>query len=56
MTPCHYRTECDDVDCIYGHRCPQNKPHKPDCFYKTDCRFSGWGHGIDETIVKRQMK
>lgn len=52
MTACHNRTDCDDIGCIYGHRCPQNKPDRKDCYYKGDCRFTGWGHGIDETVVK----
>lgn len=52
MTACHNRTDCDDIGCIYGHRCPQNKPDKKDCYYKESCRFEGWGHGIDETVVR----
>ncbi|ETN41849.1 uncharacterized protein HMPREF1541_03788 [Cyphellophora europaea CBS 101466] len=52
MTPCYYRTDCDDADCIYGHRCPQSKPGEPGCYYGEDCRFYGWGHGIDTRIVK----
>lgn len=52
MTPCYYKLDCDDPSCIYGHRCPQNKPGKKDCFFKDDCRFVGWGHGIDEQVVK----
>ncbi|KAK5080140.1 hypothetical protein LTR70_008939 [Exophiala xenobiotica] len=54
MTPCYYKTECDDPACIYGHRCPQSKPDKKDCYYKSDCRFVGWGHGIDTKVVKIQ--
>jgi hypothetical protein len=52
MTPCYYQTECDDPKCIYGHRCPQSKPGEKDCWYKEDCRFWGWGHGIDTKVVK----
>lgn len=55
MTPCYYKTECDDPDCIYGHRCPQNKADKKDCYYQSDCRFTGWGHGIDTKVVKTQQ-
>ena len=54
MTPCYYKTECDEPACIYGHRCPQSKPDKKDCYYKADCRFVGWGHGIDVNVVKIQ--
>ncbi|KAL9623362.1 MAG: hypothetical protein Q9160_002255 [Pyrenula sp. 1 TL-2023] len=52
MTPCHARTECENPRCIYGHRCPQNDPGRQDCYYRENCHFWGWGHGIDETVVK----
>jgi hypothetical protein len=52
MTPCYYRTDCDDPDCIYGHRCPQSKPDEPGCYYGENCRFFGWGHGIDTRVCK----
>jgi hypothetical protein len=52
MTPCHYKTECDDVKCIYGHRCPQSQPGEKECWYKEDCRFYGWGHGVDTRVCK----
>ena len=52
MTPCYYQTECEDAECIYGHRCPQSKPGESGCYYGKDCRFYGWGHGIDIRICK----
>ena len=52
MTPCYYMTECEDPKCIYGHRCPQSKPDDKDCWYKENCRFWDWGHGIDIRVVK----
>lgn len=52
MTPCYYRTNCTDAECIYGHRCPQSEPGKNSCYYGKDCRFHGWGHGIDTKITK----
>lgn len=52
MTPCYYRMDCSDPECIYGHRCPQNKPDEAGCWYGEDCRFFGWGHGIDTRVVK----
>lgn len=52
MTPCYYKMDCSDPDCIYGHRCPQNKPDDPGCWYGEDCRFYGWGHGIDTRVVR----
>lgn len=24
MTPCKFGSECDDLKCIYGHRCPND--------------------------------
>ncbi|KIV93379.1 hypothetical protein PV10_04594 [Exophiala mesophila] len=52
MTPCYYKMDCSDPECIYGHRCPQNKPDDGGCWYGPDCRFYGWGHGIDTRVVK----
>jgi hypothetical protein len=52
MTPCYYKMDCFDPECIYGHRCPQNKPDENGCWYGQDCRFHGWGHGIDTRVVK----
>lgn len=52
MTPCYYKMDCSDAECIYGHRCPQNKPDDAGCWYGEDCRFHGWGHGIDTLVVK----
>jgi hypothetical protein len=52
MTPCYFKTECDDPKCIYGHRCPQSHPNSKECWYKEDCRFAGWGHGIDTKICR----
>ena len=52
MTPCYYKLDCDDPECIYGHRCPQSEVGKYGCYYGEDCRFYGWGHGIDTRVVK----
>ncbi|EXJ55639.1 hypothetical protein A1O7_08568 [Cladophialophora yegresii CBS 114405] len=52
MTPCYYKMDCSDPECIYGHRCPQNKPDENGCWYGEDCRFYGWGHAIDTRVVK----
>lgn len=51
-TPCHYGLECDDPDCIYGHRCPQSEPGRKDCYWGSSCRFDTAAHGIDTNIVK----
>ncbi|KAI1611212.1 hypothetical protein EDD36DRAFT_315934 [Exophiala viscosa] len=52
MTPCYYKLDCSDPECIYGHRCPQNDPNKSDCWYGDACRFKDFGHGIDVRVVK----
>lgn len=52
MTPCRFGLECDDPDCIYGHRCPQSEPGKKTCFRGDSCRFEPVAHGIDTNIVK----
>ncbi|KAJ6144760.1 hypothetical protein N7470_008655 [Penicillium chermesinum] len=52
MTPCRFGLECDDPDCIYGHRCPQSEPGKKTCFRGDTCRFEPVAHGIDTNIVK----
>lgn len=52
MTPCRFGLECDDPECIYGHRCPQSEPGKKTCFRGDSCRFEQVAHGIDTNIVK----
>lgn len=52
MTPCRYGTECDDPECMYGHRCPHSEPGKSDCYWGSTCRFEPSAHGIDLNIVK----
>ena len=52
MTPCRFGLECDDPECIYGHRCPQSEPGKKTCFRGDNCRFEPIAHGIDTNIVK----
>ncbi|KAJ5098150.1 hypothetical protein N7532_005151 [Penicillium argentinense] len=52
MTPCRFGLECDDPECIYGHRCPQSEPGKKTCFRGDSCRFDPVAHGIDTNIVK----
>ena len=52
------QTNCDDPDCIYGHRCPA--PERKDgkissyaaaegknCIFGTDCRFPSEMHDHD---------
>ncbi|KAL2819127.1 hypothetical protein BJX63DRAFT_382445 [Aspergillus granulosus] len=52
MTPCRYGLECDDPECMYGHRCPQSEPGRKDCYWGSNCRFNTAAHGIDTNIVK----
>ncbi|KAJ5488724.1 hypothetical protein N7539_003614 [Penicillium diatomitis] len=52
MTPCRFGLECDDAECIYGHRCPQSEPGKKTCFRGDSCRFEPIAHGIDTNVVK----
>jgi hypothetical protein len=52
MTPCRYKFECDDPDCMYGHRCPHSEPGKKECVWGSTCRFEAAAHGVDTTIVK----
>ncbi|THC88446.1 hypothetical protein EYZ11_012109 [Aspergillus tanneri] len=52
MTPCRYGLDCDDPECIYGHRCPQSEPGRTGCYWGSNCRFSRAAHGVDINIVK----
>ncbi|KAL4923945.1 CCCH zinc finger protein [Aspergillus undulatus] len=52
MTPCRYGLECDDPECMYGHRCPQSEVGRKDCYWGSSCRFNTAAHGIDTNIVK----
>ncbi|KAH1438154.1 hypothetical protein KXX32_007908 [Aspergillus fumigatus] len=52
MTPCRYKFECDDPDCMYGHRCPHSEPGKRECVWGSTCRFDAAAHGVDTIIVK----
>lgn len=52
MTPCRFGLECDDPECMYGHRCPQSEPGRKDCYWGSSCRFEPAAHGIDTNIVK----
>ena len=52
MTPCRFGTECDDLGCIYGHRCPLSRPGSKDCHFGDNCRFDIDMHGVDTTVVR----
>ncbi|KAL1996492.1 hypothetical protein VTN49DRAFT_8092 [Thermomyces lanuginosus] len=50
--PCNTGPSCDDVRCIYGHRCPHSEFGKKECQWGSTCRFDPSMHGIDTTVVK----
>lgn len=59
LQPCNSGPNCDDVGCIYGHRCivavkrgMEDLKGVKNCFMLEDCRFDAAAHGIDTTIVK----
>jgi hypothetical protein len=62
MAACRNGSSCEDVKCIYGHRCQaparldKAKWHNADggktCIFGPDCVFPGELHNIDTTIVK----
>ncbi|KAG8530314.1 uncharacterized protein KY384_004816 [Bacidia gigantensis] len=51
MTPCKFGLECDDLKCIYGHRCPVDREGSKECKFGENCRFELESHGIDRRIV-----
>ncbi|KAF2258290.1 hypothetical protein CC78DRAFT_587336 [Lojkania enalia] len=57
MAPCQYGSSCQDIKCIYGHRCPAPeakksvKGQKP-CIFGEDCKFPFELHNIDCAVVK----
>ena len=53
IIPCRNGTGCEEVKCMYGHRCqrPVEGTSKT-CRFGNDCRFSADMHGIDTRIVK----
>ncbi|KAI9827352.1 MAG: hypothetical protein M1819_006995 [Sarea resinae] len=52
LAPCRYGKECDDPECIYGHRCPLGKPGSRDCIFGDKCRFPEELHGVDTNVVR----
>lgn len=58
MAPCQNGSGCQDVKCIYGHRCPaplqrnrRNTDVKP-CIFAETCKFPIELHEIDTNVVK----
>ncbi|CAI6340885.1 unnamed protein product [Periconia digitata] len=58
MAPCIHGSGCQDVKCIYGHRCPaprsKNNPAKgtKTCIFGDTCKFPVELHDIDCNVVK----
>ena len=51
MTPCKFGAECDDLRCIYGHKCPNDREGSRECKWGENCRFEREAHGIERRIV-----
>ncbi|RAR09965.1 ccch zinc finger domain-containing protein [Stemphylium lycopersici] len=58
MAPCTHGGGCQDIKCIYGHRCPappgKNGSGKgtKSCIFGDTCKFAAELHDIDTTVVK----
>lgn len=59
MSPCINGSGCQDIKCIYGHRCPaplQNRTGSmrgtKGCLHGDSCKFPPELHDIDTTVVK----
>lgn len=58
MAPCVNGSSCQDIRCIYGHRCPA-PPHRThhvkgtkSCIFGETCKFPAELHDIDTNVVK----
>jgi hypothetical protein len=58
MAPCVNGSGCNDIGCIYGHRCPfphsrtNNIRGTKSCIFGSECRFPPELHDIDLNVVK----
>jgi hypothetical protein len=58
MAPCIKGSGCQDIRCIYGHRCPappnrtHNRKGTKSCIFGETCRFPLELHDIDTNVVK----
>jgi hypothetical protein len=58
MAPCTGGSACQDLSCIYGHRCPAppSRSHVPKgsktCIFGEACKFPVELHDIDTNVVK----
>ncbi|KAL5381134.1 hypothetical protein DPSP01_007388 [Paraphaeosphaeria sporulosa] len=58
MAPCQNGSGCQDIKCIYGHRCPAPPPRAnqlrggKNCVFGESCKFPINLHDIDCSVVK----
>ncbi|KAF1949829.1 hypothetical protein CC80DRAFT_539999 [Byssothecium circinans] len=58
MAPCQNGSSCQDIKCIYGHRCPapRSKSNPPkgtkSCIFGDNCKFPPELHDLDCNVVK----
>jgi hypothetical protein len=58
MAPCISGSLCQDIKCIFGHRCPAPPSREKvpkgtkSCIFKDSCKFPIELHDIDSTVVK----
>ncbi|KAF2703489.1 hypothetical protein K504DRAFT_179104 [Pleomassaria siparia CBS 279.74] len=57
MAPCQNGSGCQDIKCIYGHRCPAPRSDRgakgaKSCIFGEQCKFPSELHDIDCAVVK----
>ncbi|KAF2646060.1 hypothetical protein P280DRAFT_512267 [Massarina eburnea CBS 473.64] len=57
MAPCQNGSGCQDIKCIYGHRCPAppsktNRSKGKSCIFGESCKFPPELHDLDCNVVK----
>ncbi|KAF2797370.1 hypothetical protein K505DRAFT_143878 [Melanomma pulvis-pyrius CBS 109.77] len=57
MAPCQNGSGCQDIKCMYGHRCPAPRSDRgakgtKSCIFGEQCKFPPELHDIDCTVVK----
>jgi hypothetical protein len=57
MAPCSSGSGCQDIKCMYGHRCPAPRSDRASkgtksCIFGESCKFGPELHDIDTNVVK----
>jgi hypothetical protein len=57
MAPCSNGSGCQDIKCMYGHRCPAPQSNRAikgtkSCIFGESCKFPPELHDIDTNVVK----